>query len=633
MSTVVSAATNASKRHRDDDLWRSAYRRLKRDPDSKLDKFQKAIRKQSESNGVSSPGHLSSAKGRQKMLKLINAEASAMKPKNGTYDKVVQSILKTKDVVSTGAAASPPAAIAVAGVFMVFSIQQNYREEEEAACDVVALIARSIARRALQEEECYSKPGDKKEMGELREHLYFSYEDLYFKLLSAITRTVCWLNKPKAQRVFDTMVGRVDWVAEKSILSDADSDCVAILEDIHRNNANPAGKESPWKNGRNLLHQNAAKGYETRVAELLDTYAFPPNEQTEKGWTALSLAAEGGHLTICESLLDLKDIDIEIKNNRGRTALHIAAMKNRTAIVRALIKEGAKVNAKDNDRKTPLHLAAQEGRRDVVEVLCNTPGIELDLFEKDGRTALHLASRKEKTAVVKLLSDKGAEVDRKNSKKYSAFLDAAEAGNTDLVKTLQSCGANINQQTVAHKWTALHICAARNHLKCLKALLAFPDLKLDVKNTDGRTALHEAVLRSRTSIVKALADKGAAVDTRDTKKRTPFLDAAKAGKLDMVKKLKEKGAGVNQVSGVNGWSALHEVANKNYIEVARYLVGAGSKLDLKVKGGLRKGLTARGIAEERKSKEVLEYLRTCEEKTDGEKKLDAKSSAKRSTPG
>ncbi|KAK7187126.1 hypothetical protein DPSP01_004053 [Paraphaeosphaeria sporulosa] len=612
MSSVVSTATNASKHGRDDDLWRSAYKRLKHDPDSKLDKFHKVVQKHSESKGLSSSGHLSSANGRQKMLKLINAEASAMKPKNGTFDKVVQTILKTKELVSTGIAASPPAAIAVAGIFMVFSIQQNYRQEEEAACEVVALVARIIVRRALEEGECYSKPGDKKEMGELREHLYFSYQDLYFKLLSAIAKTLCWLKKPKGQRVFDTMWGRVDWVAEERNLSKADSDCVDILEDIHRSNANPAGKESPWKRGRNLLHQNAAMGYETRVAELLDTHAFPPNEKTDKGWTALSLAAEGGHVKICKSLLSLKDIDIELQNNRGRTALHIAAMKNRVEIVRALIGEGAKVNVKDKDRKTPLHLAAQDGRRDVVDALCKAPGIELDLSDKEGRSALHLASLKEKTAVLKLLSERGAKVDRKDTKKRTAFLDAAEAGNIELLKTLQACGANINQQTATHRWSALHYCVSRDRLKCLKTLLAFPGIKLDITNTDDRTPLHEAVLKSRTSIVKALADKGSAIDTRDKKKRSPFLDAAKAGKGDMVKKLREKGADLNQVSGVNGWSALHEVANKNHIEVARYLVSEGIKLDLKVKGGTRKGLTARGIAEARKSKDVLEFLREYE---------------------
>ncbi|KAF9731964.1 ankyrin repeat protein [Paraphaeosphaeria minitans] len=285
-------------------------------------------------------------------------------------------------------------------------------------------------------------------------------------------------------------------------------------------------------------------------------------------------------------------------------------MKNRVEIVRALIGEGAKVNVKDKDRKTPLHLAAQDGRRDVVEALCQAPDIELDLSDKEGRSALHLASLNEKPAVLTLLSEKGAMIDRKDSKKRTAFLDAAAAGNIELLKTLRACGANINQQTPLHKWSALHCCVSRGRLKCLKALLAFPGGKLDIDivNVDGRTPLHEAVRRSRTAIVKALADKGAAVDTRDSQKRTPFLDAAKAGKLDMVKKLREKGADVDQVSGVNGWSALHEAANKNYVEVARYLVGEGAKLDLKIKGGSRKGLTARGIAQKKKNKEVLELL-------------------------
>jgi ankyrin repeat protein len=150
-------------------------------------------------------------------------------------------------------------------------------------------------------------------------------------------------------------------------------------------------------------------------------------------------------------------------------------------------------------------------------------------------------------------------------------------------------------------------------LRCLRALIAFPGINLDIVNTEGRTPLHEAVLKSRLSAVNALADKGATIDTRDEKKRSPFLDAAKKGKLRIVKKLREKGADVNQVSGKHGWGALHEAASRNHLEVARYLVEEGIKLGLKIKGGPRKGLTAREIAEERNNTEVLEFLRGHEE--------------------
>lgn len=612
MSTVVSAASH--KHRRDDDLWQSAHKKWKNDPDSKYDKFQKAIRAESESKGISSSGHLSSHRGMQDLLKFINNEASAMKPHNGTYDKVVQAILKTKDIVSTGAAASPPAAIAVAGIFMVFSIQQTYRREEEAACAVVARIANIIARRAPEENECYKKIGDKKAISELREQLYFSYQSLYFALLSAISRIVCWLRKPKGQRFLDSTLGRADWAAEEQNLRDLNTECTDILEDIHRNNANPAGKESPWVGGRNRLHQSAAMGDYSRVQGLIEDYAFDPNETTKKGWSALGLAAESGELKTCQILLAYKRIDVESQNNRGRTALHIAAMKDRGAVVQELIKKGkAKLNVQDKDGKTPLHLAAEAGRLNIVKILCKFSSIQLDLTDKQGRTALHLAALKQKAAVTRLLAEKGAAVDHQDDKGHTAFLDAAEAAKPELVKILHEHGADVNQQTSKHKWSALHFSAKSDNSKCVKALSAMPGIDLNKKNDEGLTPLHLAVLRSRTRNAVALVDKGAKIDTRDKAKRTPFLDAAKLGNLEVVKKLRGKGADVNQVSGARKWSALHEAAGSDYIDIAKYLVSEGINLDLRVGGGPRKGMTAKEVAENRKSKDVLEFLALCEE--------------------
>ncbi|KAJ4347997.1 uncharacterized protein N0V89_009369 [Didymosphaeria variabile] len=617
MSTVVSGTTKAGgKRHRDHDLWRSAYKKLKHEPDGKkiLEKCHKTMQKESAKKGISI-GHLGSSDGRQKLLKLINAHADSMKSHSGTYDKVLSTILKTKDVVSTGAAASPPAAIAVAGIFMVFSIHQDYLREEQAMLDCVTLIARIICRRAVEHKECESRPLESKELKELRQQLKWSYLEMYFKLLLTTAKLVYKLSIPRMQRWADTLVGWTDWTAEIASLEKAEREIVDDLDVIHHYKTNPAAQASPyWRKGRNTLHQNAAIGIESRVAELIETNSFDPNAKTTEEWTALSLAAEGGHLKCCQILLEVRGIDIESQNKDGRTALHIAAMKDRNEVVRALVRKGANLNVKDKDRKTPLHLAAEAGRLRAVEVLCNASGISLDLSDSNGRTALHLASLKKKAPVVKLLSDKGAKIDRKDSKKRTAFLDAADVGSTELLKTLQECGANINQQTLTHKWSALHMCASYGHSKALQALLSFPDINVDIQNTDERTPLHEAVLKNRTKIAQTLCNKGAAVDTRDKKKRTPFLDAAHAGNLDIIKKLKAKGADINQVSGRNKWSALHEAALKGKIELVRWLVNEGIKTDLRVRSGTKKGMTAREMAEQGGKEEVGEFLRMCEER-------------------
>ena len=61
--------------------------------------------------------------------------------------------------------------------------------------------------------------------------------------------------------------------------------------------------------------------------------------------------------------------DINSKDERGRTPLHIAALNDRADAVSALIAAGADVNAKDERGQTPLHLAADRGHAKTAKAL------------------------------------------------------------------------------------------------------------------------------------------------------------------------------------------------------------------------------------------------------------------------
>jgi ankyrin repeat protein len=584
---------------------------MKHDPDGKkiLVKFQKIVREKSNETG-NPIGHLSSTEGRLKLLRLINAKAQTVQAQNGTSNKLLQAAMKAKDIVSTGAAASPPATIAVAGLFVALSIKQTYDGETKAMIECAELIAKIICRRAVEDNQIRSaSPSEPNQLKELRQQLHFSYLDLYFRLLSTIAKLVYKFDS-RVRRLFDNMIGWTDWGAEKKSLEDAERECDEDLKVIHRYITNPAGQPSLYaRKGRNQLHMAAQRGYDTVVFDLLRTNAFDLNAKTGHGWTALGLAAEEGHIKCCMNLLDMSSIEKDSKNRNGHTALHIATRKDRVDVVGLLIKEGVGVNISDNDGRTALHLAAEFGRLNTLKVLRNTKGIKLDAQDSEGRTALHLATLKKNAPVVKALVEKGAKVDNKNKTKRTAFLDAAEAGSAELVKILQEHGADVNQVTANNQWSALHICASGGHQKCLKSLLSFPDININPKNSAERTPLHEASLKSRPFIIKALCDKGAKVDVRDKKKRTAFLDAAKVGNVECVKRLREAGANINQVTGVHKWSALHEAARGNKVSVAKYLVGEGIKKDMKVKGPEKlKDMTARQLAELSRNSKVLEVL-------------------------
>ena len=71
----------------------------------------------------------------------------------------------------------------------------------------------------------------------------------------------------------------------------------------------------------------------------------------------------------------------DMKDNEGRTPLHLAASTGDTELVRVLIEAGADVAVRDAQGASPLHLAVAGGHTETVRVLVEAePGSD----EKDG---------------------------------------------------------------------------------------------------------------------------------------------------------------------------------------------------------------------------------------------------------
>jgi len=109
------------------DLWKEAYKKMKSDEEGNklLQKFHEVVREESTKAG-SPIEHFRTSQGRKGLLDLISAKAETLDTRGGTLDKACKIMLQAKDVVMTGAAASPPAAVAVAGLFMAFTVSKWY---------------------------------------------------------------------------------------------------------------------------------------------------------------------------------------------------------------------------------------------------------------------------------------------------------------------------------------------------------------------------------------------------------------------------------------------------------------------------------------------------------------------------
>ncbi|CAC5400130.1 ANKRD6 [Mytilus coruscus] len=93
-----------------------------------------------------------------------------------------------------------------------------------------------------------------------------------------------------------------------------------------------------------------------------------------RGWTALIVAASGGHVEVCRLLLENR-CEKDITDDYGRTALMRAAVEGRLEVCRLLLENRCEKDITDTDGSTALHLAAEFGRLQVTRYLVEQGGI------------------------------------------------------------------------------------------------------------------------------------------------------------------------------------------------------------------------------------------------------------------
>ncbi|XP_032872948.1 ankyrin repeat domain-containing protein 33B [Amblyraja radiata] len=122
------------------------------------------------------------------------------------------------------------------------------------------------------------------------------------------------------------------------------------------------------RNGRTGLMVACYQGFMDIVFILAQCPHLDVNWQDKEGNTALTIAAQAGHITITNYLLNYyPGIDIERRNVHGFTALMKAGMQGRTGCVRALMLAGADMNATDPGKGfTPQQWAQFTGRYETI---------------------------------------------------------------------------------------------------------------------------------------------------------------------------------------------------------------------------------------------------------------------------
>jgi ankyrin repeat protein len=149
-----------------------------------------------------------------------------------------------------------------------------------------------------------------------------------------------------------------------------------------------------------------------------------------------------------------------------------AARRNDLAAVRALVKQGADVNAALGDGMTALHWAAVQGNVELAEVLVYA-GANVGAVTRLGAyTPLHLGSKGGQAGVVRALVKAGADVGaRTGTGSATALHLAAGAGSAEAVRALVEAGAALDPRESVWGQTPLMWAAAADRVDVVKLLI------------------------------------------------------------------------------------------------------------------------------------------------------------------
>ena len=82
----------------------------------------------------------------------------------------------------------------------------------------------------------------------------------------------------------------------------------------------------------------------------------------------LVIAIQEGSLDQVKQLLDVDGLDVNLKEAKGLTYLHVAVFNNQVEIAKCLLSKGAEVGVLDGEvQSTPLHVAAEKGYFEVCD--------------------------------------------------------------------------------------------------------------------------------------------------------------------------------------------------------------------------------------------------------------------------
>ena len=313
-----------------------------------------------------------------------------------------------------------------------------------------------------------------------------------------------------------------------------------------------------FNDARKFIEEN-----NTEVIKQLIDNGIDVNLKDDKGCSLLHIAA-GNETDEMIKILLANNSAVNVVDVNGETPLIVACKKNKINNIRTLIEHGADVNFRlETTGSTALHFAAKFADEELIKFLLNHMNISVNASDNDSQMPLIWAcSRKNNVNTVATLLDHGADI-TEGPYGQSGLHFAAKYGDSEMIKLLLERGISINTVDSDEKTSLMWACEVKNNVDNVNTLLACgADVNMLTScQKSVYSALHFAALYGDKETIECLLNHNISVNINSGyEKLTPLLVACSApNNLSNVVTLLERGADVN-LTNVSGSSALHYAA-------------------------------------------------------------------------
>lgn len=331
-----------------------------------------------------------------------------------------------------------------------------------------------------------------------------------------------------------------------------------------------------------LIHAAMNAGSDYRVFDMLIDKGAQVNAADSKGRTALVYAVQEEQATrafYSVTILLEHGANPNAKDSHGVTPVSLALQSGNVVILRHLIEKGGNVDLRGPRGETPLMLACKKGDVGLVEELVRR-GANVESRDTEGRSAFGIAVQNNHVDATLPILRKGASLKKDLKLAEVALRKAVQTGDQTLVKLILARQVNPNAKGPDGMAPLHYAVMCRDSGTRIIPLLIKFRADPDIQNADGTTPLMMVASDDRPdshglSAARELVGNGARLEVKDTEGQTALIRASSAGRVRLVKFLLQEGANPNACDS-RGFTALGQAHKKFRADVIEVLKTYGA---------------------------------------------------------